>query len=453
MFFIISILLFFDIKSEDKFSRTLQIIRECIPLSFFKSNPYTIYSAFEYGNTHYNCIYNINNPFTVISHLPGFYNKTFNLTIQKNLDILDNINTIFNKDKLTNIEIDTTIQDIQNQNIDHFHILSTIKINDEPHKKKDQDYFSFVDGIIGLCPIPDNNTELQKYSYLYHLKYLQSISYLSFGHIYTSVHNIKVFFGTPPNMKLNNFVNRNSSLDFWSLPLKEIQIMSTYNKKQEIIDSLTVNNEIIIDPNVDGILAPYEEGWKIYTQLQSLNDNGCFTYVSLKILYCACVTKPKDDLIPNIVFNLDNDKKIELLGKDIFRYSQIEYEKYVWKSKLLLTNESIYWIIGNSVLKNYDFLFDEEHGKIWIDKNCNYYLKDEGIEAVNCFDSFVNSINYLVNSSPLNIRPRLTIIRFSFFIKRCIIIFYVQYIFLLFGVILNVNIYFSYKDQQHNAKM
>jgi hypothetical protein len=175
--------------------------------------------------------------------------------------------------------------------------------------------------------------------------------------------------------------------------------------------------------------------------------------VSLKILYCACVTKPKDDLIPNIVFNLDNDKKIELLGKDIFRYSQIEYKKYVWKSKLLLTNESIYWIIGNSVLKNYDFLFDEEHGKIWIDKNCNYYLKDEGIEAVNCFDSFVNSINYLVNSSPLNTKPRLTIIRFSFFINRCIIIFYVQYIFLLFGVILNINIYFSYKDQQHNAKM
>ena len=360
------------IKSDEIFDNTITILKTKLKEDFFRSTPFKTNKA-------------INN-YDLIIDIGSIYSMLSDNTITKyKSSSHNNIQThsYIKPLSLSNTEIAINTKGKLSNNKHKYYLLLSPNSSNVSYK---------YDGILGLAPISNNTHLLFKYSYLHHLKQLQEISKLSFGYHYITENSIQLFFDiTPTN---NHYTIRNTTINTWNFQLEEINIYSNRKSNSELEAKIAINKIALIDPNVDGVIGPYREGYKIFMELMRIHNSRCFLYHIDSILYCACNIKPIDSDVPTIVFNVGNGMKIELLGRDLFKYDKKDGQT-VWRSKLFLKDENMYWVIGESVLRNYDFVFDEEDNKIWIEKNCNYFFKDDRSEDSGCFQSFSNSINRL----------------------------------------------------------
>jgi hypothetical protein len=405
------------IKSDEIFNNTITILKTKLKEDFFRSTPFKTNKAIN----NYNLIIDIGSIYSMfVDNTITNYKSSSNNNIQTHFYI----KPLSSSSPNTEISINTKGK-LSNNKHKYYLLLSPNSFNST---------FKY-DGILGLAPI-SNNTHLFKYSYLHHLKHLKEISKLSFGYHYITENSIQLFFGiTPTN---NHYTIRNTTINTWNFQLEEINIYSNKKSHNELEAKIAINKIALIDPNVDGVIGPYREGYKIFMELMRIHNSRCFLYHIDSILYCACNVKPNDSDVPTIVFHVGNGLKVELLGRDLFKYDK-KGGQTVWRSKLILKDDNMYWVIGESVLRNYDFVFDEENNKIWIEKNCNYFFKDDGSEDSGCFQSFSNSINRL-GYEEMEYYPGIEIIEYKEFI---VILLQCSIAVILFGI--GFNVFIKYK--------
>ena len=251
---------------------------------------------------------------------------------------------------------------------------------------------SFYDGKFGFGRNYDNSSEKyhEKYSIVHKLYNLGKINKKIFGHkyfhdrkyvrLYIGEINLEEFNQNKnyPKCYVENTTKRLSTIndDFnhlWACDLKKVRIQ--IKKDNEISDEPgyeiipKINNSVVFSTVTNEISGPFEQGKQFIDFLLSyptVNATCKKHLYGRESDHLSIVCKWTSDIyqFPTIYFELEG-VELTLHPKNyIYKEYDMTLEDFVYKGRFQFTPMDSYWTIGQSVLREYDMIFDMEEGSV-----------------------------------------------------------------------------------------
>ena len=356
---------------------------------FFESNEhFKMYTLFEIGN-----------PPNKIPLFYTFYNSS--LSLHSNLDIKDSIKSTYNPQNSTTfkslendqVQDELTIQTEDGKLIKNFTFLYKNQNNDIKN----------IFGNIGLQNFykENINQKISNPNFLYQLKNLGLIDYMSYNVNYTSQNEGFININIEPNEYDPNYypieykctteikgVKSSSINDFgeylWSIDINSIYYENNEKKRVSINEVKEDKYSALLNPEYGLIKGP--NSYKTLIERDFFNklikDNICSTTdINKKIFYSCNVINKKElkEKFPTLyLYQQEFNYTFELVFEDLFYeynnnlYFLICFDNGVGEDdKFLQISE---WVLGKPFLDKYQFSFDIEQNKIYFYENFIRYI-------------------------------------------------------------------------------
>ena len=446
-FFLIFILLSIKLSTNKKQSLILPY-KIYQPFIYEKSTTEEILLSIE--RNYFYSIFEIGNP---PKKIPIFYN--FNnsyLSFRSDLDFLCSLESSYNPSKSKSYKLlkNYLAKEDISFNIEKETIIKNFEFIEANKKKKNTEYY----GYIGLQNFfkEYKKGDIEKPNFLYQLKELGIINYISFSINVTSKDSGFINFNIEPNeyapnyySQLNNnklivdvkgvespFINKISGEFLWSLDIEYVYYKNNENKKiyleVERFDLKEQQYAALLNPAYGLILGPYSFRQSIEKDYfnEFIKNGDCSISQANKIFFYSCKGKSRSRLeekFPSIhfyhkefnytfVLNFD-DLFVEINGILFFL---ICYDNSVYlQDKFSQISD---WVFGKPFFDKYQFSFDVEKKRIsfYVNKN-GYNLKKNITRVANFSAAFRNKVlNKNLYMKELLPTKNLTIISFSMFI-------------------------------------
>ena len=421
-FFLILIFLSINLSLNKK--QTLILPYKIIqPFIYEKSTKEEIFLSLE--RNHFYTLFEIGNPPKKIPILYTFNNSC--ISFCSKLNFLCEIQPSYNPSKSESYKLfeqNKAKEDLY-FNIDYQKIIKKFMFIDPSKKKKNINYY----GYIGLQNFYKDYSKgsVGKTNFLYQLKELGLIDYMSFNINQTSKDGGFINFNLEPNeyapnlySELNNnkfkidvkgidspLINKASGELLWSLDIDYVYYKN-YEHKRVSLEVVTFDLKeqqyaALLNPAYGIILGPYSFKQSIEKDFfdEFIKTDNCFISKANKIFFYSCKSNSRNKLeekFPPINFHLKESNYTFVLNfDDLFvevngiLFFMIGYDNSVYlQDKFSQISE---WVLGKPFCDKYQFSFDVEKNKISFYVNKNGYTSKKNITRAPIFnDKFIRKM-------------------------------------------------------------
>ena len=372
-----------------------------------KATKEDIYESFERNYIY--TLFDVGNPSQKLPIVYHFNNSYFRLNEDMNFAFLLNSNySPSNSQSFKNLDKNLDTDDFafivnKEKSIKNLKFYNAKK--EKKEKKEDFENFYTYAGLQNFY-VENRNKKIDKSNFLYQLKSLGLIDYISFSINQTTEEegfiNINLEpYEFEPNLYSDNkkykyttnirgvesrIINKSTGEYLWSLEIVSVYYKNKDNKVITLyIDHFDMNEDqyaVLLNPAYGLIKGPYEFKTAIEKDFFSyfMKNNICTSSKVRKLYFYSCDAKYKDKLkkqFPSIKFNHQEINYTYVLDfEDLFiekngiLYFLICYDRTIYgDDKFAQISE---WVLGKPFLKKYQFSFDVEKNKI------NFYINKNG---------------------------------------------------------------------------
>lgn len=113
------------------------------------------------------------------------------------------------------------------------------------------------------------------------------------------------------------------------------------------------------------VFGPLSQGQVLFNYLLSLPfTKGCHTTFYMERLNLCCSWKVDIYQFPNIYFELDGVTLVLYPKNYFYKEYAMGNEEYVYKGRFQFGKNDFFWGFGQSILKEYDMIFDMDEGSV-----------------------------------------------------------------------------------------
>ena len=126
-----------------------------------------------------------------------------------------------------------------------------------------------------------------------------------------------------------------------------------------------MNTSIVFSTVSNIISGPLQQGELLLSHLLSLPiSQGCKSTYFKDTLYINCSWKVDIYQFPNFYFELDGVTLVLYPKNYFYKEYAMGNEEYVYKGRFQFGKNDFFWGFGQSILKEYDMIFDMDEGSV-----------------------------------------------------------------------------------------